>query len=119
MSFLGGIDGSDPLRAEPLTRDAGPQERRVTRSGVLGTGTLACPRCDAPVALTNGPASPSDRLGCPFCSHHAPLRNFLSLAAPTRPARVVLRVIDPIDRDRGRGSELFTARGPRSRAPRA
>lgn len=69
--------------------------RRSVRSTRLGTGTLACPRCDAPVSI--GPASlrPSDLLSCPFCRHHGRLREFLSLAAPTRPARVVVRVADP------------------------
>jgi endogenous inhibitor of DNA gyrase (YacG/DUF329 family) len=93
VSFLRGIEGSGPLRAEPVTRDAGPQERRIARSGTLGTGTLACPRCDAPVVLMGGPASPRDELTCPFCSHHATLSDFLSLAAPTRPARVEVRVL--------------------------
>jgi hypothetical protein len=93
VSFLRGIEGSDPLRAEPVTRDAGPQERRIAHAGTLGAGTLACPRCDAPVALTNGPASPSDPLTCPFCSHHAALYDFLSLSNPARPAHVEVRVI--------------------------
>jgi len=58
----------------------------------LGTGTLACPECDAPVALA-GPAKPADRLACPYCRHGAPLRDFLSLAQPARPARVDIRVV--------------------------
>ena len=31
-------------------------------------------------------------LDCPFCRHAAPLRDFLSLATPTRPARVEVRM---------------------------
>jgi hypothetical protein len=32
---------------------------------------------------------------CPFCEHRAPVRDFLSLATPTRPARVVVRISHP------------------------
>ncbi|HWF52722.1 MAG TPA: hypothetical protein VG294_18910 [Solirubrobacteraceae bacterium] len=69
------------------------EERRAARSGWVGTGTLACNRCDAPVALTAGPVIATDTLTCPFCSHRAPARDFLSLAPPTRPARVEVRAI--------------------------
>jgi len=95
VSFLRGIDDTHTGRLEPVARVAGAhqEQRRVTHSGRLGTGTLACARCDAPVALTAGPLSPGDELVCPFCSHRAPLRNFLSLATPTRPARVQVRVV--------------------------
>ena len=93
MSLHGGIDGSDPIRSEPVAREAGAhEERRRTRSARLGSGTLACPRCDAPVALAPGPASPAAVLGCPFCLHHGALRDFLSLSGPVRPARVEVRV---------------------------
>jgi hypothetical protein len=68
------------------------EERRV-RSGHLATGTLACPLCDAPVALATGYAGPSDPLGCPYCEHRGAVRDFLSLAPPSRPARVAVRVI--------------------------
>ena len=94
MAFLRGMDDSDPVRPEPITRGAGAheEERRTARSGRLAIGTLACARCDAPVALTAGPVSPADPLGCPYCSHHAPVRDFLSLEPPSRPARVEVRV---------------------------
>ena len=93
MSFQRGIDGSEPLRPEPITRYAGPQEeRRVTR-GVLGVGTLACPSCDAPVA-PDGPLTPSDPLACPFCLRAGAVREFLSLSGPPRPARVEVRIVD-------------------------
>jgi hypothetical protein len=90
------MDGSDSLRWEPGTRSlAGhKEERRSARSGRLGTGTLACNRCDAPVVLTRA-AGPTEVLSCPFCSHRAPLREFLSLAKPARPARVEVRVVAP------------------------
>ena len=73
-------------------RVPGWHEKRPADEGSrLGTGTLACPRCDAPVALA-APASPADSLACPYCRHGAPLREFLSLASPARPARVDVRV---------------------------
>jgi hypothetical protein len=36
-----------------------------------------------------------DALECPLCSHGAPVRDFLSLGEPTRPARVVVRLALP------------------------
>ncbi len=83
MAFRSQPDG--PLAAERA-------HDLVARAGHLATGTLACPRCDAPVALA-GRATPRDRIGCPYCEHSAHVRDFLSLAAPTRPARVTLRVV--------------------------
>ncbi len=68
-------------------------EERRGRSGHLATGTLACPLCDAPVALAGAFAGPTDPLGCPYCDHSGAVRDFLSLAAPSRPARVAVRVI--------------------------
>jgi hypothetical protein len=68
------------------------EERRL-RSGHLATGTLACPLCDAPVALATRIAGPADPLGCPYCDHAGAVRDFLSLADPSRPARVAVRVI--------------------------
>ena len=91
MTFQRGIDGSgDPLRAQPL---AGEHEIRIGRSRPLGVGTLACPGCDAPVAPA-GRLTPADALAFPYCLHHAPARAFLSLEAPSRPARVVVTVTD-------------------------
>jgi hypothetical protein len=95
MSIYRGVDGSDPVRPEPSSTPAGPQEeRREARSSVLGTGTLACPACDAPVAPI-GAMSPADALACPVCDHAAAVRDFLSLTAPTRPARVEVRIVRP------------------------
>jgi len=92
------MDDSDPLRSQPITRVAGAhdEERRLIRSQRLGSGTLACERCDAPVALPKGPASPADPLSCPFCLHSAPVHEFLSLAAPPRPTRVEVRVVERV-----------------------
>lgn len=78
----------------PLTRTVGwhEEDRRVSVSDRLGVGSLACPRCDAPVSIGPEPVMPATALSCPFCLHRGPLREFLSLALPTRPARVVVRV---------------------------
>lgn len=69
--------------------------RRATRSTVLGEGTLACARCDAPVSPGPRALSPAELIGCPFCRHRAPAREFLSLRRPTRPARVLVTVRRP------------------------
>ena len=34
----------------------------------------------------------TDTLTCPFCGRRGPVRDFVSLAKPTRPTHVVLRV---------------------------
>jgi hypothetical protein len=85
-------DVGDPEGARPnrMTRF---EERRAVRTGVLGAGTLACPECDAPVALGDFAVAPADGIGCPYCFHTAAVRDFLSLAPPTRPARVQVRVV--------------------------
>ena len=67
------------------------KERRTADATRLGSGTLACPRCDAPVAPP-GPVAPGDGLACPYCAHSGAVRDFLSLAPPSRPARVEVRV---------------------------
>jgi hypothetical protein len=90
VSFQRGIDGGDPQRPQPV---AGEHELRIARTSRLGVGTLACPECDAPVALP-GPVAPAEHLACPYCWHAAPVREFLSLEAPSRPARVVVTVTD-------------------------
>jgi hypothetical protein len=88
VTFQRGIDGGDPGRPEPI---AGEHELRIARTRQLASGTLACPECDAPIALA-GPVTPRDRLLCPYCWHAGPTRDFLSLEPPTRPARVVVTV---------------------------
>ena len=88
MSFHRHVEGPDPARADQIVRPA--HRPRVWR---LGTGTLACPRCDAPVAPAAGGVSPADPLACPFCHHGGAVRDFLSLASPSRPARVALHVV--------------------------
>ena len=75
--------------------DGSREIRRSTRTNVLGAGTLACPECDAPVAPDATPLSVTAPLACPFCGRDGTVRDFLSLAAPTRPAHVVVRVVAP------------------------
>jgi len=92
MGFQRGIDGSG-FGEDRVGRNAAEEERRVARTSVVAAGTLACPGCDAPIALGDRPLSPADPLGCPFCGHEGPVRDFLSFARPTRPTRVVVRVV--------------------------
>jgi hypothetical protein len=95
VSFQRGIDGPDPVGGEsPFGRRATAREeiRRPSRSTRVATGTLACPRCDAPVALA-GPVAPAAPLLCPFCAYDGAVRDFLSLAPPSRPARVAVRLV--------------------------
>lgn len=79
--------------SEPVGRGTGlhEEEHRRARSGLMALGTLACNRCDAPVALA-APLAPADPIGCPFCAHTGRVRDFLSLSSPSRPARVAVRV---------------------------
>lgn len=86
-----GTGGSDPLRAEPVGRIV-HEERRRARTSHVASGTLACPDCDAPVVPAR-PMAPAEAIACPFCDHAAPVRDFLSLASPTRPAHVDVRVV--------------------------
>jgi hypothetical protein len=77
-------------RAHPAVEE----KRQATRTSVLGTGTLACRSCDAPIAPGVQPLRLADRLVCPFCETRGYVRDFLSIAAPTRPAHVILRVAE-------------------------
>lgn len=88
---------------DPIRSPRGPEEiRRVGRSTVLATGTLACPDCDAPVSPGRRSLSPRDALECPFCGRFGAVREFLSLASPARPAKVVVHVVGPSLRPRVR-----------------
>ncbi len=100
MSFLRGggqaFGGDRGLDAGLVSAEI--EELRATRTDRLCAGTLACGQCDAPVAIGGQPRSLTDWLTCPFCQHSGRVRDFLSLAAPTRPARVVVRVSAPVRR---------------------
>ena len=90
MISRGPNDTPDPAtRAEAMVQ---LERRRQAGSGLLGPGTLACPHCDAPVALAGPVAGPAEPLSCPFCAHSGRVRHFLTLGAPTRPAHVEVRV---------------------------
>lgn len=94
MTIPRGMDGSEPIRPEPVQRVAGlHEERRAARSWRMASGTLACPGCDAPVVPALGRSSPAAPLACPFCGHAAAVRDFLSLETPSRPARVGVYVV--------------------------
>ncbi len=96
MSLQRGIDGSEPLRPEPITRLAGSyEERKSVRTWTLATGTLACPDCDAPVAPGESPLRPADAISCPYCLSAGRVRDFLTLEDPSRPAHVKVRVSAP------------------------
>lgn len=71
------------------------EERRAARSTVVATGTLACPDCDAPVSPGGRALSPAEPMRCPVCDHAGVVRDFLSLATPSRPARVRVVVSAP------------------------
>ena len=80
------------LRFVGLDREARTEylELRPAASTVVTTGTLACPGCDAPISPPAGRSGLADPLACGFCGHGGAVREFLSLAQPTRPAHVVL-----------------------------
>lgn len=62
-------------------------------AGLLARASMACPGCDAPVAPPAGASPPTTSVACPYCRRAGRLREFLSFAAPVRPARVVVRVV--------------------------
>jgi uncharacterized paraquat-inducible protein A len=66
--------------------------RQAARSDRLADATLACAHCDAPVSIGSGRLALGETLTCPFCAHEAPVRDFVSLARPTRATRIVVRV---------------------------
>jgi hypothetical protein len=97
VSFTLGIGDSGHNTAGAAARFIRPAVhlRRDSRTVTLCHGTLACARCDAPIATGGAALSTTSRLVCPFCAHGGPLRDFLSLAVPTRPARVAVRITLP------------------------
>ena|SRR5215210_5594347 len=93
MALHRDLEGARDSRAQPAERLSGRREpRRTGASRQLAAGTLACPACDAPVLPSPEPMSMPDPVACGFCAHAGAVRDFLSLAEPTRPTRVVVRV---------------------------
>ena len=90
MSFLDG-ESSRPDASEQSGRQV-IKWQRAARSDRLADATLACARCDAPVAIGPGRLELGDTLTCPFCGHLAAVRDFVSLARPARATRIVVRV---------------------------
>jgi hypothetical protein len=93
VAFHREIEGARSARPQPIERLDGRHERHQRESSWhLARGTLACPSCDAPVLPHPEATSPSDRISCGFCREVGPVRDFLSLTAPTRPTHVAVRV---------------------------
>jgi hypothetical protein len=93
MALHRDIEGAQPGRAQAVERLGGRHERRPAEScWQVATGTLACPDCDAPVLPGPAGMSPRDPVSCGFCGHAGAVRDFLSLAEPTRPTRVAVHV---------------------------
>jgi len=93
VAFRRFLHGSNAGGPERVGAGAGPHEvRHDERTTRMAAATLACPACDAPVLLTAPAMAPTDALGCGFCGHEGPLRDFLSLAEPTRPTHVEVHV---------------------------
>ena len=90
MSFVRG-ESPRPDASEQTGRQI-VKWQRAARSSRIADATLACARCDAPVHIGSGRLSLTETLTCPFCAHHAPVRDFLTLGPPTRATRVVIRV---------------------------
>lgn len=88
MAFIRWTEGADPVRSDANWRQEEIRRSDATR---MASGTLACPQCDAPVAPT-GRMTPADALDCPYCAHAGAVRDFLSLATPSRPAHVQVHV---------------------------
>lgn len=85
-------DALEPVRGHVLV-----EEERRTATSLLAEGTIACPSCDAPVAPV-ARASVLAPMTCPYCAHAGLVKDFLSLAAPARPARVDVRVVNRFTR---------------------
>lgn len=96
MALRRSIDSTAPYSTAPVGRLVRRHLRReVAIAGRMAAGTLACPECDAPVAPPLLPLSPADDLHCGFCLHSGRVRDFLSLAIPTRPTHVYVGVTRP------------------------
>jgi len=117
-----------PLHSSFDRSDLGPQERRERLPGAeeerrreaswrVASGTFACPACDLPVAF-GGALTLGVTLGCPYCDHAAPARDFLSLTDAPRPARVhvIATLGSGFDVERGQGDRAEGGRAGGERA---
>jgi hypothetical protein len=68
------------------------RQRRADRNGAIAAGTIACARCDTPVAIGSDQVAVTEALTCPFCTPQRPVGEFRSLDVPTRPTRVQVRL---------------------------
>ena len=80
-------DAIEPVRGHSII-----EEERRTATSLLAEGTIACPQCDAPVAPF-ARRSVLAAMTCPYCAFSGRVKDFLSLGAPARPARVDVRVV--------------------------
>jgi hypothetical protein len=90
VSYLTGGDwtgGGSSLRGS-RAKQVSQRKRRAERDDVMAAGTIACPQCDAPVAIGADRVAVEEALRCPFCMREGPVREFLSLAPPIRATRV-------------------------------
>ena len=92
-----------PLDVERLRVRMATTVQRIPRlrQRVVSMGTLACPHCDAPVSPGGRGLSPGEPIACPFCGQAGYVRDFLSLASPTRHAHVEIVIRRTADRDDG------------------
>ena len=125
VSFQRGIDGPEPVDAEGVGGRIQIQDERRTRSTRLGVGTLACPRCDAPVALA-GPRLAGRRHRLPVLRRTAPRCATSSPSAPRRAPRASSsgwsraagpRGADPARRARYSGGCAWTVRSRAAASP--
>jgi hypothetical protein len=73
--------GSERLGTDGEARSARPAREWAIlrqRPELLAEGTLACPRCELPIALGARVAA-SEGLACPYCERHGPANEFLRL----------------------------------------
>ena len=94
MSFLSGGDWTGRGSSQPGSRAEQVSQRklRADRNGAIAAGTIACARCDAPVAIGPDRVAVTEALTCPFCTGQRPVGEFRSLAVPTRLTRIQVRL---------------------------
>ncbi|MGI8461813.1 MAG: hypothetical protein ACR2OC_09315 [Solirubrobacterales bacterium] len=90
MSLQPNYDAGEGLSEERRERLPGHEhERRLGRSWRVAEGSFACPSCDLPIGV-NGGLELTTGVGCAYCAHEGPARDFLEISGPPRPARVAV-----------------------------